>query len=73
LEGPPCSHTSERGWHEEIFGGDPSGGGDPEGANDGVGTLLGDGLRSLEGEHDRLVPLLSSIALKRRKREKGKP
>jgi hypothetical protein len=54
----------------ETSGGDPSGGGDPEGVGGGVGTLLGAGLPSLEGEHERLVPLLSSIVLKRRKRER---
>jgi hypothetical protein len=47
---------------------DPSGGSDPECAGGGVGTLLGIGLPSLEGERERLVPLLSSIVLKWRKR-----
>jgi hypothetical protein len=70
---PPCSHTDERGWREETSSGDPSGGGDPNGADGGVGTLLGNGLPSLEGECERSVPLLSSTVPKRRKREKGKP
>jgi hypothetical protein len=72
LGGPPCSHTGERGRCEETSRGDPSGGGDPEGASGGVGTLLGDGLPSVEGERECLVPFLSSIALMRRKTEKGK-
>jgi hypothetical protein len=49
-EETPCSNTDDRGWHEETFGGDPSGGGDPEGADGGVGALLHNGLPSLEGE-----------------------
>jgi hypothetical protein len=53
-EDPPCSHTGERGWHEETSGGDVSGGG-------GVLATSDDGLLSLVGERVCLVPLLSSI------------
>jgi hypothetical protein len=60
-KGPPCLNTGEQGQREEIFDGDPSGGGDPDGAGGGVLVSLGDGLPSLEGEHERLMPLLSSI------------
>jgi hypothetical protein len=58
---PPYSNTGEKGRHEEISDGDPDGGGDPDDADGGVLVSLGDGLPSLEGEHERLVPLLSSI------------
>jgi hypothetical protein len=58
---PPCSNTGEQGRCEEISDGDPDDDGDPDGANGGVLVSLGDGLPSLEGEHERLVPLLSSI------------
>jgi hypothetical protein len=40
------------------------------GADGGVGTMLGTGLPSLEGERECLVPLLSSIILKQRRRER---
>jgi hypothetical protein len=58
LGGPPCSNTGE---HEEISNGDTSGGGDPDGTDKGVLVSVGDGLPSLEGERERLVPLLSFI------------
>jgi hypothetical protein len=40
---------------------DPGGDGDPDGADGGFLMSLGDGIPSLEGERERLVPLLSSI------------
>jgi hypothetical protein len=61
LEGTPCSNTDEQGRHEEISNGDPGGGGDLDGAGGGVLVSLGDGLPSLEGERECLVPLLFSI------------
>jgi hypothetical protein len=70
-EGPPCSNTSERGRHEEISDGDPDGGGDPNGAGGRVLASLGEGLPSAEGEHGRLVHLLSSIASKSRAGERN--
>jgi hypothetical protein len=70
-EGPPCSNTGERGWHKEIFDGDPGGGGNPDGADGGVSASLGEGLPSVEGEHGHLVPLLSSIASKLRAGERN--
>jgi hypothetical protein len=60
-EDPPSSHIGEFEQREEISSGDFSGGGDPEGAGGGVLAPLGDGLPSLEGERECLVPLLSSI------------
>jgi hypothetical protein len=42
---------------------------DLEGANGGVGAPLGDGLPSLEGERERLVPLLSSIVHEQKARK----
>jgi hypothetical protein len=53
----------------ETFDGDPGGGGDSDGADGGVEALLGNEESSLEGEWERLVPLLSSIMVKRRRRE----
>jgi hypothetical protein len=44
-----------------MFNGDPDRGGDPDGTGGGVLVSLGDGLPSLEGEHECLMPLLSSI------------
>jgi hypothetical protein len=64
LEGPSCSNTSEKGWREETFEGDPGSGGDPDGVGSGVLVSLGGGLPSTEGEHSRLRPLLSSIVEK---------
>jgi hypothetical protein len=57
----PCSNTGEEGQREEISDGDPGGDGDSDDAGEGVLVSLGDELPSLEGEHKRLVPLLSSI------------
>jgi hypothetical protein len=62
MKGAPCSNTDERGQREVISDGDPSGGGDPDGIGGGVLVSLGEGLLSVEGEHGRLVPFLSSIA-----------
>jgi hypothetical protein len=61
LEDPLCSHTGERGQHEETSDGDISGGGDAEGAGGGVLAPSDNGLPSLEGERACLMPLLSSI------------
>jgi hypothetical protein len=69
-EGPPFSNTGEQGWREVISDGDPSGGGDPDIAS-GVEPPLSDEESSLEGERERLVPLLSSIVAKRRGREEN--
>jgi hypothetical protein len=69
MEESPCSHTGERGRHEETSSKDPSGGGDLEGIDGGVGAPLGDGLPSLEGERVRLSPLLSSIVRKQKARK----
>jgi hypothetical protein len=60
-EGLPYSNTGKQWRREKISDGDPGGGGDPDGASGGVLVSLVDGLPSLEGEHERLVPLLSSI------------
>jgi hypothetical protein len=57
----PCSNTSEQGQHDEATDGDPGGSGDPDGAGGEVSASPGKGLPSAEGEHSRLVPLLSSI------------
>jgi hypothetical protein len=54
-----------QGWREEISNGDPGGGEDPNGAGDGVEPQLGNEDPSLEGERERLVPLLCSIMAKR--------
>jgi hypothetical protein len=67
--GLPCSNIVEQGQREKISDGDPSGGGDPDSAGGGVKPPLGDEEPSLEGERDRLVPLLSSIVAKRRREE----
>jgi hypothetical protein len=69
-EGLPYSSTGNQGWREEIFDGDPSGGGDPEISDGGIEPPLGEEESSLEGERERLVPLLSSIVAKRRERER---
>jgi hypothetical protein len=68
LKDPPCSHTSERGRHEETSNGDVSSGGDPDGAGGRVLAPSADGLSSLKGERARLVSLLSSIDCKWRTR-----
>jgi hypothetical protein len=51
--------------------GDPDGGGDPDSASGGIEPPLDEEEPSLEGEQERLVPLLCSIVTKRR--EGGKP
>jgi hypothetical protein len=61
LEALPCSNTSEQGWHDEATNGDLGGGGDPDDAGGGVSSSSGKGLPPMEGEHSRLMPLLSSI------------
>jgi hypothetical protein len=66
---PPCSNTGERGQREETSGGDFRSDGDLEGAGGGVLASLGNGLPSLEGEREHLVPLLSSIDCKQRARK----
>jgi hypothetical protein len=66
---PPCSNTDERGRCEETSNEDPGGGGDLDGTDRGVLASLGDVLHSLEGEHERLMPLLSSIATETRARK----
>jgi hypothetical protein len=66
-EGPSCSKTDEQWRREETSDGDPGGDGEP----DGVEALLDDKEPSLEGERGRLVPLLSSIVVKRRMREEN--
>jgi hypothetical protein len=65
LEGPPCSKTGERWRHEEASGGDPNG------ASGRVKTLLDNEEPSFEGEQGCLVPLLSSIVVKRRRSEEN--
>jgi hypothetical protein len=54
-------NTDEQGRREEILDENLSGSGDPDGIGRGVLTSLGEGLSSIEGECERLVPLLSSI------------
>jgi hypothetical protein len=68
-EGPPCSTIREQWQCEEISGEDYSGGREPDGADGGVEALLNGEEPSLEGERERLVPLLSSIFSKWRERE----
>jgi hypothetical protein len=70
-EGPSCSKIGEQWRREETSDGDPGGGGEPDGIGDGVEALLDDEEPSLEGERGRLVPLLSSIVVKRRMREEN--
>jgi hypothetical protein len=65
----PAHKTGEWWRHEETSGGDPGDGGDPDSADSGVKTLLSEEEPSLKGERGCLVPLLSSIAPKGRKRE----
>jgi hypothetical protein len=63
LEGPPCSNTGERGWHEVTSDGDPGGGGNPDGAGDGVLASLGDGLPLVEGERGTKEIFIASFVL----------
>jgi hypothetical protein len=60
-EALPCSNTGEQGRRNETSDGDTDGGGDLDDASGGVLASLGRGLPSVEGEHSRLMPLLSSI------------
>jgi hypothetical protein len=60
-QSPPNSNTDEQGRREEVSDGDLGDGGDPDGTGGGVLTSLGEGLSFAEGEHERLVHLLSSI------------
>jgi hypothetical protein len=71
-KGPSCLNTGEQWRHEETSNRDPSGGEDLDDVGGGVETLLGEDEPSFEGERGRLVPLLSSIVAKIRRRE-GKP
>jgi hypothetical protein len=57
----PCSNTSEQGRHDETTDGDPGRSGDLNGTAGGVSASSAKGLPPAEGEHSRLVPLLSSI------------
>jgi hypothetical protein len=61
-EALPYSNTGEQGRSDETIDGDPGGGRDPDGADGGVSTSSGKGLPSAEGEHSRLMPLLSSTS-----------
>jgi hypothetical protein len=70
-EGPHCSNTGEQGRREEISDGDPGGGRDPDDTDGGVLVSLGDGIPSLEGEREPLMPLLSSIVGLQRARKKN--
>jgi hypothetical protein len=70
-KGPPCLNTGEQGWREKIFVGHPGGDGDPDSVDGGVETPLHEEEPSLEGERERLVPLLSPIVTKRRRREEN--
>jgi hypothetical protein len=70
-KGPPRSNTGKQGLHEEISNGDPDGGGDPHSTSGGVEQLLSEEEPSFEGEREHLVPLLSSIVVKKRGREKN--
>jgi hypothetical protein len=70
-EGSPCSNTDEPGRHEEISDGDPGGGGDLESVDGGIELPLGEEEPSLEGEPERLVPLLSFIVDKTRGKEEN--
>jgi hypothetical protein len=54
-------NTDEQGRREEILDENLGGSGDPDGIDGGVLVSLGEGLPSMEGERERLVPLLSSI------------
>jgi hypothetical protein len=54
-------NTGKQGRRKEISDGDPAGGRDPDGTGRGVLASLHEGLPSVEGEHERLMPLLSSI------------
>jgi hypothetical protein len=56
------SNTGKQGRREEISDRDPGSGGDLDGTGGGVLVSLGEGLPSVEGEREHLVPLLSSIS-----------
>jgi hypothetical protein len=60
-EALPCSNTNELGRRDETTDRDPGGGGEPDGTGGGVSASSSKGLPSMEGEHSRLMPLLSSI------------
>jgi hypothetical protein len=60
-EALPCSNTGEQGRRDETSDEDSDGGGDPDGAGGRVLASSDRGLPSAEGEHSRLMPLLSSI------------
>jgi hypothetical protein len=63
-EGPPCSYSVVGGLSKETSSGDTSGGRDPDGEGDGVEASLNEDKEPLMDEHERLVPLLSSIVNK---------
>jgi hypothetical protein len=67
--GLPCSNIREQWQCEETSCRDCNDGGDPDDADGGVEALLGGEDPSIEGERECLVPLLSSIASKRRREE----
>jgi hypothetical protein len=70
--GPPCSRTGEDDLHGDPSSNNTSGGTESGKDGDGVAALLEDDEEpSLEGERECLVPLLSSIVAKRRRREEN--
>jgi hypothetical protein len=71
LEGLSCSNTGEQGRREEISDGDPGGSGDLDSGGGCVEPPLGEEEPSMEGVRKCLVPLLSSIMAKRRRREEN--
>jgi hypothetical protein len=70
LKGPSCSYIGDGGLQEETFGGDTDGDRDPDGESRGIDALLGEDEEPLVVEHERLVPLLSSIVNKWRRKKK---
>jgi hypothetical protein len=62
-EGLPCSRN-EGGLHEDTSGGDTGGGRELDGDDGGVETSLHDDEEPLSEEHERLMPLFSSIVNK---------
>jgi hypothetical protein len=68
--GLPCSYIGDGGRREETSGGDTGGGRDPDEEGGGVDTLLGKDEEPLVEERESLVPLLSFITNKWRRKEK---
>jgi hypothetical protein len=60
-EGSTCFCTGDGGPKEEVSSGDPSGSGEPDGDGGCVEAPLDEDEDSLAKEHERLVPLFSSI------------